>query len=64
MSLIDRIKELFRRPSSDVDFEGMKDDDAIARGSTPVAGTTGPGTQAELQDEFETDQESRRRPGQ
>jgi hypothetical protein len=58
MSLIDRIKGLFGRSRSGVDFEGMKDDDAVARGATPVAMTTGPGTPNELKTEFEADQQA------
>jgi hypothetical protein len=43
-------------------FEEMKDDDSVARGMTPVAPSVGPGTSAELRDEFEGDQEAPRGP--
>ena len=46
------------RPRSDQQgFEEVKDDDSVARGTTPVAPTIGPGTGEELRDEFESDQE-------
>ena len=45
------------RPRSDQDFEEVKDDDALARGSTLAGPTLGPGTAEELREEFESDQE-------
>jgi len=45
------------QPSADPEsFEEVKDDDSIARGTTSVASTLGPGTSAELRDEFASDQ--------
>jgi hypothetical protein len=43
-------------------YEEMKDDDAVARGTTPVAPTLGPGTPTEVRDEFEADQQTPRDP--
>ncbi len=46
------------QPAADADsFEEVKDDDSVARGTTSVAPTLGPGTSAELRDEFASDQE-------
>jgi len=46
------------RPKADAaSFEEVKGDDSVARGTGPVAPTLGPGTSAELRDEFEADQE-------
>ena len=46
------------RPRSDQQgFEEVKDDDSVARGTTPVAPTAGAGTADELREEFESDQQ-------
>jgi hypothetical protein len=48
------------QPKADAEsFEEVKDDDSVARGTTSVAPTLGPGTAAELRDEFTADQENR-----
>jgi hypothetical protein len=49
------------RPRSDQEnFEEVKDDDVLARGSTLAGPTLGPGTAGGLRDEFESDQQSPR----
>jgi hypothetical protein len=57
------IPEPTDRPRSEQEsYEEMKDDDAVARGTTPVAPTLGPGTPTEVRDEFEADQQAPRDP--
>jgi hypothetical protein len=46
------------------DFEGVRDDDAIARGTTSTGSLPGPGTPTEVYKEFDADQEAPRNPGQ
>lgn len=51
------------RPRSEQgSYEEMKDDDAVARGATPVAPTLGPETPGAMRDEFEADQGAPRDP--
>jgi hypothetical protein len=46
------------------DFEGVRDDDAVARGTTSTGSLPGPGTPTEVYKEFEADQEAPPNPGQ
>ena len=46
------------------DFEGVKDDDAVARGVGTTGAVLGPGTSTEAHTEFEADQDAPRNPGQ